>query len=57
MAPHRLRILVHLIAKLKKRDKIRGLSNIITFSKKINNFNDTNAKCLEFIYFITLYLL
>ena len=50
--------LLNLINELKKRDKMRGLSSILSlFRIEFNKFNNTRARMLDSIYHITLRLL
>ena len=47
-------ILLNLLNKLGKRDKMRGLSSILSlFRKKFNKFNNTRAQMLDSVYHIT----
>ena len=51
-------VLLNLLNELGKRDKIRGLSSILSlFHNKFNKFNDTRACLLDSIYHMTLRLL
>ena len=46
-------VLLNLLNKLRKRDKIRGLPNILTlFRNEFNNINNTRARMLDSIYII-----
>ena len=47
-------VLLNLLNKLKKRDKMRGLPSILSlFRNDCNNFNDTRARTLDSIYRMT----
>ena len=47
-----------LINKLRKRDKMRGLSSILSFFRnEFNKLNNTRARMLDSIYHMTLRLL
>ena len=47
--------LLNLLNELRKRDKMRGLSNILSlFCSKFNKFNNTGARMLDSIYHMTL---
>ena len=51
-------VLLNLFNKLGKRDKMRGLSSILSlFRKEFNKSNDTLAQMLDSIYHMTLRLL
>ena len=51
-------ILLNLLNELEKRDKMRGLPSILSlFCKKFNKFNNTRARTLDSIYYMTLKLL
>ena len=51
-------ILLNLLNKLGKRDKMRGLPSILSlFRNKFNKFNSTGAQMLDSIYHRTLKLL
>ena len=51
-------VLLNLLNELRKRDKMRGLSSILSlFRKKFNKFNNTGARMLDSIYLMTLKLL
>ena len=48
-------VLLNLLNELKKSDKMRGLSSILSlFRNEFNKFNDTGARMLDSIYHITL---
>ena len=48
-------VLLNLLNELRKRDKMRGLPNILSlFRNEFNNFNNTRAQMLDFIYHMTL---
>ena len=48
-------VLLNLLNKLKKRDKIRGLSSILSlFRNKFNKSNNTGARLIDSIYHVTL---
>ena len=50
-------VLLNLLNKLRKRDKMRGLPGILTlFPNKVNKFNYTRARMLNSIYHMTLRL-
>ena len=47
-------VLLNLLNELGKRDKMRGLSSILSlFRNELNKFNDTRARMLDSIYHIT----
>ena len=47
-------VLLNLLNKLGKRDKMRGLSSILSlFRNKFNKFNNTRARMLDSIYHLT----
>ena len=47
-------ILLNLLNKLEKRDKLRGLPSILFLSRnEFNKFNNTRAPMLDSIYFMT----
>ena len=47
-------VLLNLLNKLRKRDKMRGLPNILSFFRnKFNKFNNTRAQMLDSIYHMT----
>ena len=47
-------VLLNLSNKLEERDKIRGLSNILSiFRNEFNKFNNTVAQMLDSIYHMT----
>ena len=49
---------LNILNQLGKRDKMRGLMSILSlFCNKINKFNKTGARRLDFIYHMTLKLL
>ena len=51
-------VLLNLLNKLGKRDKMRGLSSILSlFRNEFNKFNSTRARMLDSIYHMTLRLL
>ena len=51
-------VLLNLLNELRKRDKIRGLSSILTiFRNDFNKFNNTGAQMLDSIYHMPLRLL
>ena len=51
-------VLLNLLNKLRKRDKMRGLSSILSlFCNEFNTFNNTRAGMLDSIYHMTLKLL
>ena len=51
-------ILLNLLSELGKRDKMRGLSSILSlFRNEFNKFNNTRARMLDSIYHMTLSLL
>ena len=51
-------VLFKLLNQLGKRDKMRGLPRVLSlFCKKFNKFNNTRARMLEFIDYMTLRLL
>ena len=48
-------VLLILLNELGKRDKMRGLSSILSlFCNKFNKFNNTRARMLDSIYHMTL---
>ena len=50
-------VLLNLLYKLRKRDKMRGLLSILSpFRNKFNKFNNTGALMLDSIYHMTLKL-
>ena len=54
----RAHVLLTLLNKLGKRDKMRGLPSILSFfHKEFNKFNNTRARMLDSIYHMTLRLL
>ena len=47
-------VLLNLLIELGKRDKMRGLSHILSpFHNKFNKFNNTRARMLDSIYHMT----
>ena len=53
----RVHVLLNLLNELGKRDKIRGLSSILSFSRnEYNKFNNTRARMLDSIYHMSLRL-
>ena len=51
----RAHVLLNLLNELRKRDKMQGLSSILSlFRNEINKFNNTGARMLDFIYHMTL---
>ena len=47
-------VLLNLLNELGKRDKMRGLPNILSlFLNELNTFNITTARMLDFIYHMT----
>ena len=50
----RAHVLLNLLNKLRKRDKMRGLSSILSlFRNEFNKFNNTRARMLDSIYHMT----
>ena len=50
-------VLLNLSKKLVKRDKMRGLSNILSlFRNEFKKFNNSRARMLDSIYLMTLRL-
>ena len=50
-------VLLNLLNKLRKRDKMRGLPSILSlFRNKLNKFNNAGARILYSIYHMTLKL-
>ena len=48
-------VLLNLLNELEKRDKMRGLSSILSlFRNEFNKFNNTGARMLDSIYHMTL---
>ena len=44
-------VLLNLLNELRKRDKVRGLSSILSlFRNEFNKFNNTRTRMLDFIY-------
>ena len=53
-----VRVLLNLLSKLGKRDKVRGLPSILSlFRNEFNKYNNTGARMLDSIYHMTLRLL
>ena len=51
-------VLLNVLDKLKKSDKMRGLPRILfLFRNEFNKFNNTGARMLDYIYRMTLMLL
>ena len=51
-------VLLNLLNKLRKRDKMRGSASILSlFRNEFNKFNNTRARMLDSIYHMTLRLL
>ena len=51
-------VLLNLLNELRKRDKMRGLTRILSlFRKEFNKFNNTRARMLDSIYHMTLRIL
>ena len=51
-------VLLNLLNELRKRDKMQGLSSILSlFRNGFNKFNNTRARMLDSIYHMTLRLL
>ena len=47
-------VLLNVLNKLRKRDKMRGLPSILSlFRNELNKFNNTGAQMLDFIYHMT----
>ena len=47
-------VLLNLLNQLGKRDKMRGLPSILSlFRNEFNKFNNTRARMIEFIYYMT----
>ena len=47
-------VILNLLIELRKRDKMRGLSSILSlFRKELNKFNKTRARMLDYIYHMT----
>ena len=54
----RAHVLLNLLNKLGKRDKMRGLlSNLFLFRNEFNKSNNTRARMLDSIYHMTVRLL
>ena len=52
------RVLLNLLIELGKKDKMRGLPNILSlFRNEFNKFNYTRARMLDSIYHMTLSIL
>ena len=50
-------VLLNLLNKLGKRDKMRGFSSILSlFRNEFNKFNNTTARMLDSIYHMTLHV-
>ena len=51
-------VLLNFLNELVKRDKMRGLPSILSLIRnKYNKFNDTRARMLDSIYYMTLRIL
>ena len=51
-------VILNLLNELGKRDKMRGLTSILSlFHNEFNKFNNTKARMLDSIYHMTLRLL
>ena len=51
-------VLLNLLIELGKRDKMRGLSNILSlFRNELNKFNNTRSTNVSYIHHMTLKLL
>ena len=51
-------VLLNLLNELRKRDKMRGLSCIVSlFRNEINKFNNARGRMLDSIYHMTLNML
>ena len=51
-------VLMNLLYKLRKRDKMRGMLRILSlFRNEFNKFNNTGAQMLDSIYHMTLKLI
>ena len=51
-------VLLNLLNKMRKRDKMRGLPSILSlFRNKFNKFNNTGARMLNSIYHMTIKLI
>ena len=46
-------VLLNLLLKLRKRDKMGGLPSILSLFHKFNKFNNTRAQMLDSIYHMT----
>ena len=54
----RAHVLLNLLNELRKRDKMRGLSSILSlFRYEFNKFNNTGSRILDSIYHMTLSIL
>ena len=48
-------VLLNLLNELRKRDKMQGMSGILSlFQSEFNKFNYTGARMLDYIYHMTL---
>ena len=48
-------VLLNALNELRKRDKMRGLLSILSpFRNKLNEFNNTGARILDYVYYMTL---
>ena len=51
-------VLLNLLNELRKRDKIQGLPSILSlFRNEFDQFNNTRARMLDYIYHVTLRIL
>ena len=51
-------VLLNLLSELKKNDKMRGVSSILSlFCNEFNKFNNTRARMLDYIYHTTIRLI
>ena len=51
-------VLLNLLNELVKRDEMRGLPNILSrFRNELNKFNNTGARMLDSIYYMSLKLI
>ena len=58
MSTHCTHVLLNVLNKLRKKDKMRGLFSILPlFHNKFNPFNNTKARMLNSIYHMILRLL
>ena len=48
---------LNLLIKLRKRDKMRGLSSILSLFYEFNKCNNTGTRMVDFIYHMTIKLL